>query len=77
MSQEPTAWAVICGEHGQVFLTREEYDRQMDSPSALWACPECGEVAQWDDDNFDAWENLLDEERGPGPCHTIPGVDAP
>lgn len=50
--REPTAWAVICPVHRQVFLTREEYEAQMDDPNALWKCP-CGRQATWDDDNYE------------------------
>ena len=46
-----TPWAVICPNHGQAFLSREQYNYQMDLPNALWFCPECGEVSNWDDDN--------------------------
>lgn len=48
-----TPWAVICREHGQVFLTEEEYVWQMNHPDDLWGCPICGKAAQWDDDNFE------------------------
>ena len=49
---ERTPWAVICTEHGQVFLTFEEYIRQLDKPNSIWTCPKCGEAAPWDDDHY-------------------------
>ena len=56
-----TAFAVCCGGafdvpgsgHGLVYLTDEEYDRQMSSPDSLWKCPFCRYEAQWDDDNYE------------------------
>ena len=52
--RKQTPWAVVCREHGQVFLTDKEYDAQMDDPDALWKCPLCGRQAEWDDDNYEA-----------------------
>lgn len=54
-----TPYAVICSDlwpsmrHGLVYLTEEEYDRQMDAPSKTWRCPICRHEADWDDDNFE------------------------
>lgn len=52
--RKQTPWAVICREHGQVFLTDEEYDSQMDAPDSVWKCPLCGRSAEWDDENYEA-----------------------
>lgn len=52
-SSSPTPWAVICDTDGQVFLTSEEYERQMNRPDSMWQCPRCRDVAQWDDDNYE------------------------
>ena len=57
-SLTPTPWAVRCPEHGKVFLTRSEYDRQMDSPNAHWYCTSDhfeAKAAWWDDNNYDEW----------------------
>jgi hypothetical protein len=53
--REPTPYAIICYEHSQVFLTLEEYSYQMSRPDSLWKCPLCGEVADWDDDNYELY----------------------
>lgn len=52
-------YVVLCDDHGQQFLTAEEYDYQMSRPDSPWRCPRCGESAQWDDDEYEA---SLDEE---------------
>jgi hypothetical protein len=49
----PTPWAVFCRKHGVVYLSRCEYDRQMNNPDSLWNCPICGRLASWDDDNYE------------------------
>lgn len=51
-----TPWQVICHEHGEVALTREEYDVQMRRPDCLWACPICGDASAWDDENYESHE---------------------
>jgi hypothetical protein len=51
-----TPWAVICREHGQVFMTAEEYESQMFMPDSVWKCPLCGRKSEWDDDNHEAME---------------------
>lgn len=47
-----TPFAIICREHGRVYLTEHEYHRQMDRPDRLWQCP-CGKAADWDDTNYE------------------------
>lgn len=49
-----TPFAVLCDDHGQQFLTEEEYSRQLSRSDALWTCPRCGESAYWDVDEYDA-----------------------
>ena len=51
--------ATPCNGGGLIFLTHEEYDRQMDRPDSFWQCPRCGGVAWWSDDNY---EKYLQEE---------------
>ena len=38
-SQEATRWAVLCPTHGQVYLTRAEYNLQMMAADSSWQCP--------------------------------------
>lgn len=49
-----TPYAVLCDDHGQQFLTQRGYDLQMRSGSRPWMCPKCGEMAHWDDDEYEA-----------------------
>jgi hypothetical protein len=53
-----TPWAVLCPTHGQVFLTKLQYDKQISEVDARWSCPRCGALAEWDDDNN---EQYLDD----------------
>jgi hypothetical protein len=63
-SANPTPWAVICPQHGRVYLTNDEYRVQLDRPNAGWECTEvvtgtapvgpCGEESEWDDENYEA-----------------------
>lgn len=53
-----TPYAVLCDDHGQQFLTEQQYSRQLSRPDSFWSCPRCGEYAYWDDDEYDA---ALDE----------------
>lgn len=54
LSEEPTAFAVICNAFcGKLFLTEREYMRQMSRPDDKWCCPICGEDAEFDDENFE------------------------
>jgi hypothetical protein len=68
-SHEPTPYAVTCRTHGRVFLTFEEYMAQMSAPHSLWACPDCGDTAYWDDDNYERHmeelERAADEPQPP------------
>lgn len=59
--RNPGPYAIICAEHGQVFLLNEEYDFQMSRPDSYWRCPLCGEDASWDDYNYG---DYLDELEG-------------
>lgn len=59
-AQGPTPYAVICREHGKVYLTTAAYDAQMARPDSLWCCPRvdidgpCGAPSEWDDANYEA-----------------------
>jgi len=61
MTKKEAYAAVQCKTHGQVLLTDEQFNRQMDCPDALWKCPVCGLPAEFDDD---FWENKWGYERG-------------
>ncbi len=54
ISTEPTPYAVLCRSHGKVYLTKDEYNRQMCAPDSRWSCPECGRICDFDDDNYEA-----------------------
>ncbi len=69
-SSQPTAWAVLCPEHGRVFLTEAEYTRQLHRPDASWKCPRyvfsaedvrngtigpCGAPSSFDDLTYEEW----------------------
>lgn len=55
-SLTPTPYAVLCPQHGQQFLTDDEYSRQLCRPDSRWKCPVegCGRISGWDDDNYEA-----------------------
>ena len=42
-----------CGQGRPTELTEEEYLKQLDKPNQLWRCPQCGSVADWDDDSLE------------------------
>jgi hypothetical protein len=56
-----TPWQVLCPNHGKVALTKEQYIAQMSAPDRLWICPHCGELAPWDDDNYEKHYNNIQE----------------
>lgn len=63
VSDKPTRYAIICPKDGQVFLTRDEYNRQMLKADARWMCPACVTTpVEFDEDNYD---NVSLEEDGP------------
>lgn len=57
VSEEPTPYAVHCTgligngdecENGEaIFLTKEEYRRQLSRANQRWRCPKCGAEAWW------------------------------
>ena len=56
-----TPYAVFCDGpwdipglgHDLVYLTKEEYNRQMNVPSKTWRCPICMYEATWSDENWE------------------------
>jgi len=67
-SKEPTPWAVICLEHGTVYLTREEYNTQLSSVNLLWFCPWCNRAGIWDDDTYEQALDEIDRFRDEDEC---------
>src|SRR5262245_28238442 len=72
-SASPTRWAVLCPEHGRVYLTRVAYTAQLSNANARWKCPHwvadeaamdmnsigpCGAVSEFDDETYE-------EDEGP------------
>ena len=57
ISNSHTPYAIICvkPEHGRIFLTTKEYNRQMNNPNDLWECPICNKEAMFDDVNFEKY----------------------
>lgn len=53
MSLTPTPYRVACPTHGRVYLTAREYHRQMMKADEKWVCPDCGETADFDDENYE------------------------
>lgn len=46
--------------HGLVYLTEDEYMRQISAPDKTWRCPICRYDAEWDDDNFEQMTEAAD-----------------
>jgi hypothetical protein len=61
MSTSPTPYMVHCPNHGPVYLTTLEYERQMWQAGSLWKCPECHRTATWDDENYERRMASIDE----------------
>jgi hypothetical protein len=62
----PTPWATKCvGDNimagcGVVYMTKDEYTRQLSNPDSTWRCSNCGCEAAWSDFVFQAHpENSL------------------
>jgi hypothetical protein len=67
-------YAVICLVHGKVELSDQQYEDQMSAPDSRWVCPECGNIAQWDDDTYEAYLDSL-PDNGDGPFVDWPKDD--
>jgi hypothetical protein len=46
---------------GLVYLTEDEYERQMNAPDRTWRCPICRYDARWSDANFEEMTCEADE----------------
>lgn len=48
---DPTPYAVICKDGcGTVFLSEQDYRKQLGDAYIPWRCTKCGGRAEWDDD---------------------------
>ena len=54
-SEIATPYAVLCTEHGRVYLTRQEYTYQLGRAYNLWLCW-CGRACEFDDENYEHFE---------------------
>jgi hypothetical protein len=62
--------AVMChGDCGQVLLTKEQYDQQMQNANRPWLCPNCGNSADFDDTYF---ETLHPSEENADENNAVP-----
>lgn len=57
-----TPWAVLCSTHGMIYLTKEQYNYQMDRPDSFWFCPIEMCTVAWDDDNYEDWNEQEEHE---------------
>jgi len=60
VSSIPTPWAMVCREHGRLYLTREGMDYCLED-DVFWTCPLCGRLARYDWRGHVAWAR----RRGP------------
>lgn len=51
---------IFCPDCGLIDLTEEEFTQQLLQPSARWTCPDCGNVAEFIDNDE---ESELDDEQ--------------
>ena len=61
----PSPYAISCYHKGRpvrVFMTEEQYLRQLRRPNNLWVCPSCGETAWFDDTNYEFWMNKQEDQ---------------
>lgn len=56
---EVTQYAVKCPDHGKVYLSEEEYIRQLENPNCTWRCG-CGGEAYWDDEHYEKWLDIVE-----------------
>jgi len=53
-NEELNPYAIICPTDGQVYLTEQQYNKQMANPDTRWICPVCGiQPVEFDDINFE------------------------
>ena len=62
-SDTRTPYAVFCPYHGLKYLTPGEYDYQLGQPDLPWHCPVCGELAYWDDENYETYYDVPSDDK--------------
>lgn len=69
-SEMPTPYAVrcqgwghpmACNPGGLVYLTEKCYSAQLSLPDSKWTCPRYGGLAEWDDENYEAYLDDTDQ----------------
>jgi hypothetical protein len=76
----PTPYAVICladypcKSGDLVFITQEEYRRQLGLPNNVWVCPRCGYFAEWSDDNYQEYLDSLEETCNDSQTNEVPAT---
>lgn len=71
LSELWTPYMVHCLKHGEVYLTIEEYDRQMMAADGLWTCPIDLTLATWDDANYERGFPPPQEPTPPPPAQPL------
>ncbi|GEM_PF-2541845 len=61
-SEHDAAYSVLCGQCGKVKIGRINYIEQMRLPDSRWICPQCGEVADFDDDAYHDYFHPVKQE---------------
>ena len=67
VSEKPTPWAVRCFHCNKgelVYMTRDEYLRQLRNADNTWECPCCGQRASWNDSNYEQAMEQWEQENG-------------
>jgi len=54
-----TPWRLNTHCHGDVYLTREQYAAQLNAADRLWCCPHDGNTASWDDNWYEAVQQVM------------------
>ncbi len=50
---KPTPYAVICPNHGRIYMSSERYLKQLARSDDRWVCPICLAISEFDDANYD------------------------
>lgn len=71
--RERTPYAVVCngiwdmpelGCCGLVYLTEEEYNKQLLASNKTWRCPICKYEADWNDENYEEMSRQKKKIKG-------------
>ena len=44
---------VICRQHGEIDIEKDDYVRQMNDPHARWKCPICKQFVEFNDARYE------------------------